>query len=67
MKENTAGWVIYSPAVKFTGPPKLLGWTFAELRKDAIAQMGDAKAWRDLRRKYNFQCVRADRTIKIEL
>lgn len=66
MKHLTCGWVIYTPAFKFTGGPQILEWTYSALRKDAIAKVGNAKEWRIYRLKFNYICVRADCAITIE-
>ena len=63
LKDNRTGWVVVNLNYN-----SILIYTFSSLRENAIKKFcDDPVRWQKLRRKQNYQCVRADQTIKIEL
>lgn len=69
MESNTFGWVIINIGHPRTGSQYVNSSTFRRTRKEAIKDFisGSASDWRYWYRKYNFRCVKAESTIKVEI
>lgn len=69
MQTTSPGWVIVSINHPTTGSTYMVESTFSRTRKQAIKEFCDGSEldWQYWRKNYNFRCVKAVQTIKIQL
>ena len=68
-KETIKGWVVICENHPRSGLSFIVSHTFRETRRESIDRFlkpSLGETWRNMRRKYNFKCVKAENTIDID-
>jgi len=68
MNETFKGWVIINIGHPNNGEKYIVNFSFAYTKNGCIKEFinGSGHTWEYWRRKYNFRCVRAIMTIKVD-